>query len=347
MSVAAQTQNTLAFDTRPLDRLKHTVSEKADGGVKETARQFEAMFLRQMLSTMRESMPESDLLDSSSMDTYRRMQDAQLSEQLAGQGFGLAEKVAESLTSHGSQSVAGVAQADIQPLKPSRALDTIESQRRLAQADPKQTTDMPPMVDTDRAGPAIKLSAPEPSVKSSDVADHVADFVARFDGPAKSAAAKTGLSRELILAQAALETGWGRHESQTENGEATHNVFNIKASSSWQGGQTDVATHEYVAGKRVATTDGFRVYETYAQAFDDYARLITKNDRYAPATNAASDRVAADALQAGGYATDPAYADKIVSIAASMPGAENTAPRQFANQSTPVVDLGAQRASLL
>ncbi|MBK5939766.1 flagellar assembly peptidoglycan hydrolase FlgJ [Halochromatium roseum] len=143
---------------------------------------------------------------------------------------------------------------------------------------------------------------------------HVQAFLQPLLAPAQAASQKTGVPAELILAQAALETGWGRHQIRTDDGRNSHNLFGIKAGSHWQGPTAAVTTHEYYNGQRTRIRDQFRVYDSYEAAFTDYGRLISRSPRYAAVGTAPTAEQAARALQAGGYATDPAYADKLIKI---------------------------------
>ena len=129
-----------------------------------------------------------------------------------------------------------------------------------------------------------------------------------------AASAASGVPAELILAQAALETGWGRNRIVTAGGADSHNLFGIKAGADWRGPSTEVRTTEYVDGQPQTQVERFRVYDSYAAAFTDYARLLGGNPRYAGVVNAPSAEQAAYALQRGGYATDPAYADKLIGV---------------------------------
>jgi flagellar protein FlgJ len=122
-----------------------------------------------------------------------------------------------------------------------------------------------------------------------------------------------GVPADLLLAQAGLETGWGKAQPRAADGSASHNLFGIKAGRSWNGATAAASTTEYVAGAVVRTVQRFRSYGSYTEAFQDFARLITGNARYADAVKGADDPVAyARGLQRGGYATDPQYADKLV-----------------------------------
>ncbi|NLC20531.1 MAG: flagellar assembly peptidoglycan hydrolase FlgJ [Halomonadaceae bacterium] len=159
------------------------------------------------------------------------------------------------------------------------------------------------------------VSAQQPmATASGSQSEHVQRFLDRLTAPARAASRQTGVPAELILAQAALETGWGRHEIATATGGNSHNLFGIKAGRSWSGPTTDIVTHEYIDGQRTRVVDSFRVYGSFEEAFTDYARLIGNNPRYAAVTTAGSAEQAARALQSGGYATDPAYADKLIAV---------------------------------
>ncbi|MBK1703330.1 flagellar assembly peptidoglycan hydrolase FlgJ [Halochromatium glycolicum] len=157
------------------------------------------------------------------------------------------------------------------------------------------------------------------SEPATDVlAEHVQAFLEPLAGPAQAASRRTGVPAELILAQAALETGWGQYQILTPEGQNSHNLFGIKAGSQWQGPTAEVTTHEHIEGQRVRLRDRFRVYESFEAAFTDYASLISESPRYNAVTTAPNAEHAARELQAGGYATDPAYADKLISIMESL-----------------------------
>ena len=143
---------------------------------------------------------------------------------------------------------------------------------------------------------------------------HARAFIDRIGAPARAAARASGVPAELIIAQAALETGWGQRRIPAADGRDSHNLFGIKAGAEWNGAVTEVRTHEYIDGKRQVQTARFRVYPSYEQAFTDYARLIARSPRYAAVRSAPDAHAAARALQQGGYATDPAYADKLGAI---------------------------------
>ncbi|WP_153099490.1 glycoside hydrolase family 73 protein [Paraburkholderia hayleyella] len=133
---------------------------------------------------------------------------------------------------------------------------------------------------------------------------------------AARAGAHLGTSPDIIAAHAALESGWGRRPLQTAQGRSAHNLFGIKATGGWQGAVADTRTTEYVNGAAVSLVDRFRAYPDYESAFRDYTRLIKESPRYAAALGSGDDaRAFARALKQGGYATDPAYEAKLVSVA--------------------------------
>ncbi|ENI3959017.1 flagellar assembly peptidoglycan hydrolase FlgJ [Salmonella enterica] len=140
------------------------------------------------------------------------------------------------------------------------------------------------------------------------------DFLARLSLPARLASEQSGVPHHLILAQAALESGWGQRQILRENGEPSYNVFGVKATASWKGPVTEITTTEYENGEAKKVKAKFRVYNSYLEALSDYVALLTRNPRYAAVTTAATAEQGAVALQNAGYATDPNYARKLTSM---------------------------------
>jgi flagellar protein FlgJ len=128
---------------------------------------------------------------------------------------------------------------------------------------------------------------------------------------ANAAAQETGVPASFLIAHAALETGWGRSEPRSSDGRASYNLFGIKAGRNWTGDSVEASTTEYVQGIPQRRTERFRAYGSYAEAFRDYAQLLTTNPRYANVIGAQDASRFARGLQAAGYATDPAYASKL------------------------------------
>lgn len=139
-------------------------------------------------------------------------------------------------------------------------------------------------------------------------------FVRQILPHAAEASRQLGVPAHFMIAQAALETGWGRHEPRHANGQPSHNLFGIKAGADWQGPVVTATTVEVVQGQEQRQTARFRAYGSYREAFQDYARLLTEAPRYAGVRAARDAQGFARGLQQAGYATDPAYADKLVQI---------------------------------
>lgn len=162
------------------------------------------------------------------------------------------------------------------------------------------------------------VEASAPSAPSKTRFSSPAEFIATMLPMAEKAAKRLGVEPRFLVAQAALETGWGKSMIKQKDGSNSHNLFGIKANG-WSGESAKVTTTEYVNGKATKQVAGFRAYDSFEQSFNDYVRLLENNERYKPAIQVAS--VSGDSerfvneLQRAGYATDPQYANKINQIA--------------------------------
>ncbi|SBR52379.1 flagellar assembly peptidoglycan hydrolase FlgJ [Halomonas sp. HL-93] len=335
---ATDMSNQFALDMQGFQRMQHTAKTDPDAGAESAAQQFEALFVQMMMKSMRDAIPESGLMNSSATDSYQKMLDQQWSQVIASKGVGLADALVEQLEREGAISggkeesssadqqmqelIAGI------PRGTPRVLDS-----PLNPGDeqvPEAPTESRFLAELDavRQGKAAETESTQPDAprQAGGQLPHVDQFMETLAPSAQAASRTTGVPAELILAQAALETGWGKHEIATQNGKNSHNVFGIKAGEHWEGDSTEVVTHEYIDGRREKVVDSFRVYDSYEHAFTDYANLIGNNPRYAGVTQAPSAEQAARELQRGGYATDPRYADKLVGVMDTlgpMPDASN------------------------
>lgn len=314
-----------ALDMQGFQRLKHTARVDEDAGRQAAAQQFEALFLQKMMTSMRDAIPKSDLLNSKQTEMFTSLLDQQWSQHLSGQGFGLAEMLEKqlggaqhSLDTRSDSLISGIPRGEpLQQFARSEAQHSANVQGAERSAVPQNFLDaVDARLSSDAVAPTDRMagSDQQESTRQASRLEHVESFRALLEEPAQRASRTTGVPAELILSQAALETGWGRYSITTQDGSNSHNLFGIKAGSDWQGETTDVRTHEVIDGKRVAITDSFRVYDSYEAAFTDYARLIGDNPRYAGVLTAPDAGQAAQALQAGGYATDPRYADKLIAV---------------------------------
>ena len=167
-----------------------------------------------------------------------------------------------------------------------------------------------------------KASAPAastPPASSQPLTTSKDDFISKLRPHAEQAARELGVDPNALLAQAALETGWGRSVPCNVQGDCSFNLFGIKAGSQWSGATVNVPTIEFEDGIPVRKVDRFRAYDSPADSFRDYAALIRDSSRYASARGAGDNVEAfATALQQGGYATDPHYAQKIAAVASEV-----------------------------
>ena len=346
-----------ALSVQSISKLKYSARRDPEEGVRQAAKQFVALFLQQMLKQMRAAVPESGLLQSQQSDMYQSLMDQQWSQTLAERGVGLADMLTRQLqgspkgadaaaaaaaadAANGS-AVAGIPTAAPQPLRASDPIDASRAKAMATAAAAKTAEDTPrpplqaaqtPVVPALAAAVESSDTSAADKVRRAVMPKHVNDFLDRMESAAQVASDETGLPKRLILAQAALETGWGRHEIRHTDGSRSYNVFNIKATG-WQGDSAEVTTTEFAGSRAYKTRAAFRAYESYEHAFSDYARLISESPRYAPVVNAPTAEDAARALQNCGYATDPAYANKLVSIMSTLPAdtpAPAAKPEQFA-----------------
>ena len=289
-------QGTLAIDVQALGALRAQAKASPDAALNKVATQFEALFIQMMLKSMRDTMSQDGMFDNDATRTYMGMLDQQLATSMSGKsGFGLSEIIARQL--RGTGPAGAVDAAAGAAATPATGQDTAAP----APVNPFSPMDgYPP---SDAVGATPQASAPA----------HVRDFMERIGPHALEASRKTGVPARFIAAQAALESNWGRNEIRSSDGTRSHNFFGIKASRGWNGKTVDTATTEYSGGQASRTTEKFRAYDSYADAFSDYARLL--QIRYKDAVAAGNDPAQfALGLQRAGYATDPRYAEKVARV---------------------------------
>lgn len=318
----------LVADANGLGELKRAARDNSPETIKQVARQFEAIFMNMMLKSMREASPQESPFDNEQSKMFTGMLDQQLSAQLASKGLGLADVLARQLTQgQGSVPVAG------QEL----TLSTQPQGNGTVPASPVSTTSTPQtramrlfeamhaaMPETARTTGTSAVLQPEnsatASVKSNqtDTPESINSFLQRMSRHAESASAKSGIPTNWLLGQAALETGWGKKEIQKPDGTPSYNLFGIKAGSNWEGKVVEAVTTEYSNGSKQKRVEKFRAYDSYAESFTDFARLMQNNPRFstaiAQAQRGQSHEQYAQALQQAGYATDPAYANKLTQV---------------------------------
>ena len=277
----------LAADAHSLGTLKAQAGQNTPESIQQAAKQFESLFMRELIKSMREATMKSGLMDSPGGDLGADLLDQQFAVQMSGQPGGLSELIAKQL---------------------SRQMGNPEEP-----VSPKVST--PPKVSASPPAAKAKIAAVATAAYSSHgvaPASASSNFVKRHGDAADRVAKATGLPAGFMLGQAGHETGWGKHEIKQKDGTPSFNLFGIKAGPKWTGKVAEVTTTEYVDGVAKKTVAKFRAYDSYDASFRDYARLITETPRYAQAKKQTSSPLAfASGLQRAGYATDPEYANKL------------------------------------
>lgn len=275
------------------------------------AKQFESVFLNMMMKSMREAneaFKDDAMSSSNEMDFYQNMFDQQLALTLSKDGVGIADALMRQLQRQLPQAPESVKSYG------QNTFDLYDDLRKMIEAgQPVVTT---PDVEKAQKQSAVKDSAAEAITKDLQAINSLGDFKKTLLPMAEKAAQKLGVDPAMILSQAALETGWGKHMINKPNGESSFNLFGIKAGNGWQGDTATVKTLEYENGIAKRQSASFRSYSSYEESFNDYVDFIKGSGRYQDALKADND--SGDYvrhLQQAGYATDPNYANKIIDIA--------------------------------
>ena len=270
-------QRGLAVDSTSLDQLNHLAGRDSRAAVRETARQFEALFMRELLKSMREATDSSGLMGDESAGLGTQMLDEQWALKMTGLPRGLGEMIERQLLLQTQPGAAGAA----------------------AGAAPAAALALPP------ASAAVRGPVAQPSATQ-------AAFVSQHRQVAQQVERESGIPASFMIGKAAHETGWGRIPIRNADGSDSFNLFGIKATSGWRGRVTEITTTEYVNGAPQRMVQRFRAYDSPLEAFRDYARLIGRSPRYAEVMqNLHSPRAFAQEVQQAGFATDPRYAEKL------------------------------------
>ncbi|MFD2366397.1 flagellar assembly peptidoglycan hydrolase FlgJ [Pseudoduganella sp. GCM10020061] len=298
----------LALDTKGLGQLRQAAKNNSPEALKGAATQFEAMFINMMMKSMRDATPQDGMMDNQQTKMFTTMLDQQLSQNMAKRGMGLADMLVRQLSpvtqgqalaigGEGGASAPGNAMAALQAYGPGAHAG------KAARASGAGAFAAMAPVETGR------------SASGRPQAPHVKRFQDKLEAHAQEASRATGIPAKFMIGQAALESGWGKREIRNADGTSSHNLFGIKAGKGWTGKTTDVVTTEYVNGVAQRKVEKFRAYDSYADSFKDYARLLSNNPRYEKVMASAGDAASfAHGLQRAGYATDPAYGAKLERI---------------------------------
>jgi flagellar protein FlgJ len=285
----------LALDARDLSGLKQSAKAGSPEALKGAATQFEAMFINMMMKSMRDATPQDGILDNQQTRMFTGMLDQQMSQNLAKRGMGLADVLVRQLSAQNTNA---------------QALALGAEQGGAGTAMPA-ALDAAAMMKTPGALPAPVAGAGS----GASQAPHVRSFREKLASHAAEAEKVTGVPAKFMLGQAALETGWGKRVIRNADGSTSHNLFGIKAGAGWKGKVATAVTTEYVNGHAHQRVEKFRAYNSYADAFKDYAGMLKSNPRYEKVLAHGGDASTfAHGLQRAGYATDPLYAAKLSRI---------------------------------
>ncbi|CAM8657985.1 FlgJ Muramidase (flagellum-specific) [Comamonadaceae bacterium] len=285
----------LVADARSLSALKAGADKATPDTIRETAKQFESLFMRELLKSMREATMKSGMLDNAGSDLGTDLFDQQMSVSMSGQPGGLSDLIAQQLSRQMGVEMPGstVGMANSTNLQPVKAPDTLTPKSSVSKLT---ASDM-----------ALTPVAPKKAPTSTQ-----ADFVSKHTDAANKIEKATGIPASFMLGQAGHETGWGKHQIRNKDGSNSFNLFGIKAGASWKGKVAEITTTEYVNGVAQKKVAKFRAYDSFEDSFKDYARLISDSPRYAKARQQTQSVTAfATGLQKAGYATDPEYAAKL------------------------------------
>ena len=319
------------YDFAGLDKLRSSTDKSA---LEAAAKQFESIFTKMLLTSMRKASEvlESDSpFNSQSTKFYRDMHDQQMVANIADTGgLGLADMIMEQLggtnpdfkpasilRSDGGLSGLGAEDKKATAMDfivPGSKAVALQNQRLRAIGEPVSKTDSPV------AAPAAPTVSPVNAavagqVQKESLFDSPASFIKGILPHARKVAAHKGMEPLMLVAQAALETGWGQKVIKKQDGSSSHNLFGIKADSRWQGDKAKVQTLEYKDGVAKKENAFFRAYNSVEESVKDYINFLSSDDRYKAAMDNVKDPTKYfNALQSAGYATDPNYAKKVVNI---------------------------------
>lgn len=299
-TVSLAGQRGLAADSKALNGLNALAGKDSKAAIKETARQFEALFMRELLKSMRDATMKSGLMDSEQGDFATDMLDQQYAQQMVGLPRGLGAMIERQLSQQiGSSSSSSVSASAFSGSQARSTVDAVAAQARA--------------LGSSNAG-------------ASSGSPGAATFVSQHNAAAQQVARESGIPAAFMLGQAAHETGWGRSHIRAADGSNSFNLFGIKAGAGWNGKVAEITTTEYIGGQPRKVVAKFRAYDSYADSFRDYARLIGNSPRYAKVMdNLHSPQSFAANLQQAGYATDPQYANKLSRVINTAMNLQRTA----------------------
>jgi flagellar protein FlgJ len=318
-----------ALDVQGFDGMRAQAAASPEHGLKAVAKQFDAVFMQMMLKSMREATPQDGPLDSRDGAQFTSMLDEQLAQSMSSKGIGVANALITQLSHNaglkgdaggpdglgGASALGGARAFGVGGMSGADPSDDGTTLNALAHAYSNAAANG----SLSKGAGYSAESALTPPLHGKSASPEVNAFVDRMAGSAQAASDATGIPARFIIGQAALESGWGKSEIKNPNGTSSHNVFGIKATKEWAGKTVTTVSTEYVHGKPRKVVEKFRAYDSYTEAMTDYANILRGNPRYAAVCNNAHDAASfAHEMQRCGYATDPHYARKLLSIIKQM-----------------------------
>lgn len=298
-------------DISSLDSIRKEALTGGDerAALKKAAEQFESIFMQMLFKSMRkanEAFKDKDSpYNANGVKFFEDMHDQQLSRELSNQGaLGLADMIVDQLMPDTKKYMpAGVMRLN--------DANTVTQKPVVADKAANVSANLLPQ----STASTISSTTKEPVQTTGEVYKSAKDFIEGVWDSAKESASKIGLNPAVMVAQAALETGWGKHVINKMDGNSSFNLFNIKADKSWQGDKAHKTTLEFEQGMPVKKFAAFRAYESVQDSFNDFVSFIKENPRYQNAMQQVGDAQSyLSELQNAGYATDPNYAKKIMNV---------------------------------
>jgi len=303
------------FDMQSLAALKKGAKDADPKSLKAAAQQFEALFLQMVLKSMRDATPREGLFDSEQSRLYESLLDQQLAQVMSTRGStGLAAMIERQLARNGDNVINPLGNLPLVPEVRGLPLD-----RQTPEGLPLPRREVPAMsldsaLNSPLAAPAAATTTTAPTSGAEAPPPGAREFVARVWPHALEVSQATGIPAHFMVAQAALETGWGKSEPRLADGGPSYNLFGLKAGRAWSGAVAEAQTTEFLAGVPQRQTERFRAYGSYAEAFRDYAGLLQSSPRYSAVLGTQDAAAFARGLQRAGYATDPMYSAKLERI---------------------------------
>ncbi len=323
MVISPDISSKLAIDAKSIDDLHLMAKQNPDEALQKAAQQFEALFMNMLLKSMREATPKDGLFDSQQTQFFTQMYDQQLSQHLSTKGIGIADIMVQQLTraNNAIESKTSISNTDtiISAVNSSSQRSVVKDGHpndKSEQLWPSALNSSNLAIPAGKMNPSVDVFlAPIPlETQLKKLSNHSTDFIDKLLSHAKIASQSTGILPHFMLAQAALESGWGRHEIRHADDSPSYNLFGIKAGANWKGDVVEKMTTEYINGTSQKVVDKFRSYSSYAEGFSDYANLLLDNPRYEKVLKSTDATAFANGLQRAGYATDPLYAEKLIRI---------------------------------